>query len=78
MVLPPENGLMLILNPSHPYFLPLAECTVVGLPHSVGKLLQQEFGLLEGDSQFAFSTARVQHIIDNLICIIIVVRNLQQ
>jgi len=32
-------------TPSHPYFLPLAEYTVVELPHPFGKLLHREFSL---------------------------------
>ena len=49
-VLPRDNGPMLLLQkPSHPYFLPLVERTVVGLPQSFGKLLQGEFWLLQAD-----------------------------
>jgi hypothetical protein len=33
-------------KPSYPYFLPLVECTNVGLPNLIGKLLQGEFCLL--------------------------------
>jgi hypothetical protein len=36
----PGNGPMLLLKmPSHPYILPLVECTKVGLPHPFRKLL---------------------------------------
>jgi len=60
-VLPPDNRLMLLLKKSrHPYFLPLVECTAVGLPHPVGKLLQGELRLLQANWGFAFSTAQVQ------------------
>jgi hypothetical protein len=41
IVLPPDNRPMLLLQrPCHPYFLPLVECTLLGLPHPFGKLLQ--------------------------------------
>lgn len=37
-VLSPDNGPMLLLHTlSRPYFLPLVECTKVGLTHSFGK-----------------------------------------
>ena len=78
-VLPPDYGKMLFLKePSHPYFLPLVERTIVGLPHPFGKLLQGEFGLLQADWQFAFCTAQVRRIIAPIISIIIVVEHLRQ
>ena len=60
-VLSRDNGPMLPLEtPSHPYFLPLVECTKVGLPHSFGKLLQGEFRLLQADWGFAFNPTQVR------------------
>jgi len=59
-VLPLDNGPMHLLEkPCHPYFLPLVECTVVGLPHSFGKLLQGELHLLQANWGFAFCAAQV-------------------
>jgi hypothetical protein len=44
------NRPMLLLEKlSHPYFLPLVECTKIGLPHPFGKLLQGEFRLHRAD-----------------------------
>jgi len=63
---------------SHPNFLPLVECTIVGLPYPFGKLLQGEFGLLQADCRFPFCTAQVQRIVALIICIIIVVGHLRQ
>jgi len=61
MVLPLDNGLMLLLHiPSHPFFLPLVERTVVGLSHPFGKLLEGEFSLLQADWGFAHCTAQLR------------------
>jgi hypothetical protein len=49
-VLPSYNGLLLFLaEPSHPYFLPLVESTLVDLPHQCGTLLQGKFSFLQAD-----------------------------
>ena len=59
-VLSPDHGLMLLLvKPSHPYFLPLAEGTDVTLPHAFGQLLQGEFCSLQADWGFALGPAQV-------------------
>jgi hypothetical protein len=51
----PGNEPMLLLeNPSHPHFIPLVECSKVGLPHPFGKLLHGEVRLLQPDWGFAF------------------------
>jgi len=79
MVPPPDYGPMLLLQKSsHPYFLPLVECTVICLPHRFGKLREEEFGLLHTDWQLAFCTTQFWGIITPIICIIIVVGNLRQ
>jgi len=58
-VLSQDNGPMLLLEtPSHPYFLPLVECSKVGLPHPCGKLLQGELRCLQADWGFAFGTVK--------------------
>jgi len=63
-VLPPDNGPMLLLEkPRLPYFLPLVEHTIVGLPHPFGKLLQGELRLLQANWGFACSTAQVRRIV---------------
>jgi len=49
--------MLLLEKPRHPYFLLLVECTVVGLPHPFGKLLQGELCLLQANWGFAFCTA---------------------
>jgi len=78
-VLPPDYGPMLFLEaPSHPYFLPLVENTIVGLPHPFGKLLQGEFCLLQADWGFTRCTAQVRRIVVLIICIKIVIGNLGQ
>jgi len=78
-VLPPDYGPMLLLQePSHPYFLPLVERTIVGLPHPFGKFLQGEFSLLQADWRYAICTAQVQRIVALIICIILVVGQLRQ
>jgi hypothetical protein len=78
-VLPPHSGPKLILEePSHPYFLPLVEQTIVRLPHPFGKLLQGEFGLLQADWRFTFCTAQVRQIIALIICILIIIGYLGQ
>jgi len=60
-VLPLDNGPMHPLKkPRHPYFLPLVECTKVGLPHPVGKLLQGVLRLLQANWGFAFCTFQAQ------------------
>jgi len=41
--------MLLLQEPSHPYFLPVVERTIVGLPHLFGKLRHGEFGLLQAD-----------------------------
>jgi len=56
-------------EPSHPYFLPLVQCTKVGLPHPFGKLLQAEIRLLQADWGLAFSPTQVRRIIALIICI---------
>ena len=79
MVLPPDNGPMLLLEiPRHPFFLPLVECTVVGLAHHFGKLLQWEFSLLQADWWFAICTAQVRQIVALITYILLVVGHLQQ
>jgi len=52
--------MLFLEEPSHPYFLLLVERTIVGLPHSFGKLLQGEFGLFQADWGFTLCTAQVQ------------------
>ena len=55
-----DNGPILLLeNPSRPYFLPLVERTKVRLPHPFGKLLQGEFCLRQADCCFAFGHSQV-------------------
>jgi len=77
MVLSQDNGPMhLLQKPSHPSFLPLVEGTNVGLPHPLGKLLQEEFHLLQADWGFAFGPTQVRQISDLIICIEFVIRNL--
>jgi len=77
--LPPDYEPMLYLRePSHAYFLPLVERTIVGLPHSIGKLFQGEFSLLQADWWFAFCIAQVRRIVALIICIVIVVDHLRQ
>jgi hypothetical protein len=47
-VLSHDSGpIVLLEKPSHPYFLPLVECTKVWLPDPFGKLLQGEFHFLQ-------------------------------
>jgi len=65
-------------EPSHPYFLPLVERTIVDLPYPFGKLLQGEFGLVQADWGFTLCTAQVRRIVALIICIIFVVGNLRQ
>jgi len=79
MVLPPDNRRMWHLQtPRHPYHLPCIECTVVGLPHPVGKFLGGEFRWLYTDWGFTFCFTQVQRIISLIICIILVVGNFRQ
>jgi hypothetical protein len=60
-VLSGNNRPMLLLKkPSHSCFLPLVECTKVGLQHPFGKLLHGEFRLLQADWGFAFRPAQVR------------------
>jgi len=61
---------------SHPYFLPLAEQTILGLPHPFGKLLQAELGMLHAVFRFALCTAHVWRIVSLIIWIITCKRNL--
>jgi len=58
--------------------LQLVECTVVGLPHPFGKLLQWEFGLLQADWGFASCTAQVRRIDAHISCVIFILGHLQQ
>jgi len=77
-VVPRDHGPMLPpQKPSHPYFLPPVERTIVGLPYPVGKLLQREFDLLHADWRFAFCTTQVRPIVALIICLIIVVGHLR-
>jgi hypothetical protein len=57
IVLPTDIGPMLLLQ-KHPHqsFLPLVECTLIGLPKPCGKLLQCEFELIQANWGSAFST----------------------
>jgi len=72
-----HNGLTLLLEkPSHSYFVPLVECTKVGLPHPFGKLLQAVFRLLHADWGIAFGPAQVESIIALSNCIEFVMTNL--
>jgi len=72
IVLPQDNGLMLFLaKPSHPYFLPIAERTLVGQRHSFGKLRQREFGFIQADWGFSVCTTQVREIVPVIICIIL-------
>jgi len=68
--------MLLLQNPSHPYFRPLVEGAEVGLPDSFGKFLDGEFHLLQADWGFAFDSAQVRRIVGLIICIIFVIRNL--
>jgi len=78
-VLPPDNGRMLLVEkPHHPYFVPLVECTKVGLPHPFRKLLQEELCLLQANWGFAFCTAQVWPIVTLISCIILIVGLLRQ
>jgi len=75
-VLSPYYRPMLVLeNPSHPYFLPLVEGTKVRLPHRFGKLLQGEFCLLQANWGFALGLTHVRRIIALIICIVLVTGN---
>jgi len=79
LVLPPDNRPLLLLEKlCHPYFLPLVECTVVGLFHPFGKLHQGELRVLQANWGFAFCTAQVRQIVALISCIIFVVGYLQQ
>ena len=72
-----DNGPNLFLEkPSHPSFLPLVEHTKVRLPHSIGKLLQGEFHLLQADCSCAFSPTQVRRIIALILGIEFFIRNL--
>ena len=78
-VLPRDDGPMLLLKKAlHPYLLPLVECTLIGLPHPFGKLLQRELCLLQANWGFAFSTALVRQIVALISCITFVVGHLRQ
>jgi len=70
--------MLFLEEPSHPYFLPLVERTIVGLPHLFGKLPQGDFGSLQADWEFTLCTAQVQQIVTLIIGIIFVVGNLRQ
>jgi len=70
--------MLFLEEPSHPYFLPLVERTMVGLPHPFGKLLEGEFGLLQADWGLTLCTAQVRRIVARIICITFVVGNLRQ
>jgi hypothetical protein len=60
-VLSRDNGPMLLFEKlSHPYFLPLVECSKVGVPHSCGKLLHREFRSLQDNWGFAWCPAQVR------------------
>jgi hypothetical protein len=77
MVLSRDTGLMHLLEKlSHPYILPLVEHPNVGLPHSIGKLIQGDFWLLQADWGFTFSPAQVKQMITLIICIEFVRGNL--
>jgi hypothetical protein len=65
-------------NLSHPYVLPLVECTVIGLTQSFSTLLQGEFNFLQAVWGFPFFTIHVQSVIPLFKYIIVVVRNLSQ
>jgi len=66
-------------EPSHPYFLPLVERTIVGLPHPFGKLFQGvEFSLLRADWGFTLCTTQVRRIVALIICITFFIGNLRQ
>ena len=67
--------MLLLEKPCPLYFLPLVECTKVGLPHPFGKLLRGGFRLLQADWGFALSPAQVRRIIALIICIEFVIRN---
>ena len=76
-VLSPHNGPMLLSKkPSHSYFLPLGDCTKVGLPHPFGKLLLLELHYLQADWGFAFGPAQVRQVIDLIICIVLLLGNI--
>jgi hypothetical protein len=51
--------MLLVEIPCRPYFFPLVECTIVGLAHRFGKLLQGELRLYRANWGFAFTTAQV-------------------
>jgi len=55
--------MLLLEEPSHPFFLPLVERTIVGLPHLFGTLLQGEFGSLQADWGLTLCTAQVLQIV---------------
>jgi hypothetical protein len=70
IVLPLDDAPKLCLQkPSHKYFLPLVEHTVVGLPHSIRKLFIAEFNYLET----VWGTSHVQSIIVLIIGIILII-----
>lgn len=78
-ILPTHNTLILISSePTFPHFLSLVECTNVGLPHLVGKLLQGEFSVLQTAWGFAFTATHVRHIIAHIIRILYIVDNVYQ
>jgi len=78
-VLPMDNGpILLFEKPHHPYFLPLVECTKVGLRDPFGKLLQGELCLLQANWGFAFRTSQVRRNVALISCIIFLVQHLQQ
>jgi len=65
-------------RPTFPHFLLLVECTNVGLPHLVGKLLQVELSVLRTALGFAFTTTHVWQIIAHIIRIVFIVDKVYQ
>jgi hypothetical protein len=70
--------MLLLEKPRHPYFLPLVECTKVGLPHPFGKLLQGKLDFFQAIWGFAISIAQVRRIVTPIGSIILVVGHLWQ
>jgi len=69
--------MLLFQIPSHPYYLPLVERSVVSQPHPFPKLFQGELGLLHADWKVALCTAQVLRIMAWIISIIVIIEYLQ-
>jgi len=79
IVLPPDTGLMLVVQIfSHVWCLLYVEHTIVSQPYPFVKLLQAEYHLVQADWCIALSTAHVRQIMILIIFSIIIVGHLRQ